>query len=397
MRRFFKLATAMFASALLAGCAASANWVTVPEALVESAQLAGFDSRIRFWGDESPPNIEKMVGEQIRQSSAHLGGGRGRPGAPVDMSMLSISGGGQNGAFGAGLLNGWSRTGKRPVFLYVTGVSTGALTAPFAFLGSSYDAQLKEVFTTTSTDEVLRTNLISGLTGGAAISDSGPLFALISRYITPAFVDKVAAEHRKGRRLFIGTTNLEAERPMIWNMGVIANSANPAKVELFRKVLLASASIPSIFPPVPVRVMVKGKAYDEVHVDGGTISQVFLYPSQVDVSQLAKRHKLHERRSMYVIFNGQADPSFEKVPLKTIDIANRALSTLIKSQANGDVAKLHALARRDDIRFNLAYIPRKFNVPSNEEFDETYMNALFEKGFELARNGYKWRRKPPSL
>lgn len=389
LRQHLKSLAILFSCILLAGCAASSNWITVPEPLVEEARLAGFDEQIRFWGDARPPHLDKMVSEQTRQLAAHWRSGK------MEINMLSISGGGEDGAFGAGLLNGWTQRGNRPDFSYVTGVSTGGLIAPFAFLGPKYDGQLKEVFTTTSTDDVLRQNFISGLLSGTAISDSAPLFALISRYITPELIERIAEQHRKGRRLFIGTTNLEAERPVVWNMGRIANSSNPEKVELFHRILLASASIPGVFPPVPIKVVVDGKAYEEIHVDGGTISQVFLYPSQVDVKQLEKRHRLNERRAMYIIINGKTGPAFEKVQAKTIDIANRALATLIKAQGNGDVSRLYGLARRDRIAFNLAFIPDSFNVPSKEEFDEAYMNALFNEGFRLGKNGYKWHKKPP--
>ncbi|MGI9371423.1 MAG: patatin-like phospholipase family protein [Hyphomicrobiales bacterium] len=241
--------------ALLAGCASSEAWVSVPENLVDTARLPGYEEGIRFWGDERPPNLDKMVDQQIRQSLAY----KKKYGGYGTLAMLSVSGGGADGAFGAGLLNGWTASGTRPKFDFVTGVSTGALTAPFAFLGPEFDDELKEVFTETSTKDVLRENLLGGLLGGTAIADSKPLYDLISKYATPEFIARVGKEHNNGRRLFIGSVNLEAERPVIWNMGKIANSKNPDKVELFRRVLLASAAIPGIFPPVTIEVVADGK------------------------------------------------------------------------------------------------------------------------------------------
>ncbi len=377
----------------VAGCASSKAWVSVPENLVDSAQLPGYETAIRFWGDERPPYLDKFVAEQIRQSLPY----KKRVGTYGKLYMLSVSGGGADGAFGAGLLNGWTKSGSRPEFDIVSGVSTGALTAPFAFVGTDMDDELKEVFTTTSTKDVLRQNLLGGLLGGTAIADSTPLYNLISKYATPEFVARVGKAHRNGRRLFIGTVNLEAERPVIWNMGQIANSKNPDKVELFRRVLLASAAIPGVFPPVTIEVVADGKKYQEVHVDGGTISQIFLYPSQVEAALIEERYKLNERRTMYVLLNGQVSPEYQVVKPRTIDIANRAIDTLIKAQSDGDIAQLYRLAQRDNISFNLAYIPSDFKDKQTEDFDRAYMNRLYDVGYNAARRGYKWKKSPPTL
>ena len=189
-----------------------------------------------------------------------------------------ISGGGDWGAFGAGVLKGWGNvTGDlaRPQFDVVTGVSTGALIAPFAFLGRAYDSQLAGLFTSYGADQIYESNILSGIFGGKALANSKPLAKLIETYVDASFLRRVAEERTKGRFLLVGTTNLDAQRPVYWDMGKIAQKGDNQALELFRHVLLASASIPGIFPPVLVQVEAGGQVYQEMHVDGGTTREVF--------------------------------------------------------------------------------------------------------------------------
>jgi predicted acylesterase/phospholipase RssA len=201
--------------------------------------------------------------------------------------LLAISGGGDNGAFGSGILVGWTEAGDRPEFQLVTGVSTGALLAPFAFLGSGYDRQLREVYTTVSGDDIFRERGLIAAIYDDAFSDTTPLWELISRYIDEPLVKAIGLEYQKGRLLLIGTTDLDAQRPVIWNIGAIAASGHPGAVDLIRKVLRASSAVPAVFQPVMIDIEVDGKPYQELHVDGGAMQQMFLYPPSVDVRQLA--------------------------------------------------------------------------------------------------------------
>ena len=188
---------------------------------------------------------------------------------------LAISGGGSDGAFGAGILNGWSAKGNRPTFKVVTGVSTGALIAPLAFLGSAHDPQIKEAYTTVNRGEILVQHDLISMLWEESVADNGPLKALVTTYITPEVLDAIAVEHAKGRRLYVASTNMDREEPVIWDMGAIASSKDPAKLELFRSVLVASASIPAIFPPTLIKVNLDGRQYDEMHCDGGVFFQSF--------------------------------------------------------------------------------------------------------------------------
>ena len=191
--------------------------------------------------------------------------------------FLALSGGGDEGAFGAGVLCGWTAHGDRPQFKLVTGISTGALIAPFAFLGSSYDDTLRYLYTGITSKDIFRMKSLLTVLWRDAIADTKPLAKKLDQYVDEAMLAAVAAEHKKGRRLIIGTTQLDAQRLVLWNMGAIASSGDPEAIKLFRKILLTSASIPGAFPPQYIRVEAGGKRYEEMHVDGGTTAEVVLY------------------------------------------------------------------------------------------------------------------------
>lgn len=306
--------------------------------------------------------------------------------------FLAISGGGDNGAYGAGFLNGWTASGKRPEFKVVTGISTGALIAPFAFLGPKYDYVLKEVYTNTSQKDIFKKRgIVRGLLG-EGMADTRPLANVISKYVTREFLDEVAAEYAKGRILLVGTSNLDSLEPVIWNMTAIASSKDPNAVPLFGKVLLASASIPGAFPPVMIDVNVNGTQYQEMHADGGTMAQVFLYPPSLDIANAPKRERI-----LYIIRNARLDPEWANVERRTFSIAARAISSLTRTQGIGDLYRIYTTAQRDNLDFNLTYIPATFGVPHKEEFDTAYMRALYDVGFQAAQSGYRWQKYPPGF
>ena len=381
----------------LVGCAAAIARNPVPPTLESQASVIGMGpAPIRFWGDELPPNADAMVREKWAQVRANrpelLAGGR----RPV-VSFLALSGGGSDGAFGAGVLGGWTASGKRPEFDLVTGVSTGALTAPFAFLGPKYDDALKKVFTESNTKDIAIMQPVRGLLGGDSLASNAPLARVVAFYVTAEFLQEVAKEHGKGRRLLIGTTNLDAERPVIWDMGAIATSGRPEALELFRKVLLASAAIPAVFPPGFVKVAADGAVYDEMHVDGGATREVFLVPTQFMAQKAVGRLGINPIRRAYIIRNGHVAPEYKPVKAKTLSIAGRAVSSLIKSQGVGDVYELYVFAKRNGIDYNLAYIPGDFVDTSTQAFDPVYMGKLYDLGFQMAQAGYPRKKVPPRM
>jgi len=308
-------------------------------------------------------------------------------------SFLAISGGGDNGAYGAGFINGWTASGTRPQFKVVTGISTGALIAPFAFLGPRYDYVLTRVYTTTSQRDIFKKRGILGGLFGDAMADTRPLAKVIGSYVTPALLDEIAAEYAKGRVLLVGTTNLDSLEPVIWNMTAIAASKDPHRLTLFSNILLASASIPGAFPPVMLDVNLDGTRYQEMHVDGGTVAQLFLYPPSVSTAGMPER-----KRSAYIIRNARLDPDWASTQRRTMPIAMRAIDSLTRTQGIGDLYRVYATTQRDGIDFNLTFIPRTFDVPHKEMFDTAYMTALYKVGFDAARSaGYQWQKQPPGF
>ncbi len=384
---------------LLQGCATPSRLSAVPVQDTTRATIPGIPNA-RFWVDaDLNPLIREDLAEFEREEAEWAR--EGHRGSLPPANYLAISGGGDDGAFGAGLLVGWTQAGDRPTFKLVTGVSTGALIAPFAFLGSEYDETLQAVYTQIAPEDIAtQRGLLAAITSDA-IADNQPLFRLISKYFTPDLLARIAEEHRKGRLLFIGTTNLDARRPVVWNMGAIAEAAanNPQAVELFRRILLASAAIPGEFPPVMFDVEVDGKPYQEMHVDGGAMRQVFLYPA--NLSDTARQEGIQvfaqRERKAYVIRNARLDPDWATVERSTLTIVGHAISALIETQGIGDLYRLYLLAQKDDLDFNLAYIGADFTVEHQEDFDQKFMRALFDYGYQLGKKGYPWQKAPPGL
>ena len=194
----------------------------------------------------------------------------------------------------------------------------------------------------------------------------------------------------------IGTTNLDAERPVLWDMGRIAMSGHPQAISLFRKILLASASIPGAFPPVRIKVHAEGRTYEELHVDGGVTQQVFVPPPSLAVHDLVPATKPSARR-LFIIRNGKISPEWEVVKAGLFSISQRSVFTLIKNQSIGDLYRIYATAQADGTDFNLAAIPPSFNLKWAEPFEQTYMHELYEEGYRSGLQGYRWMKAPPGL
>lgn len=375
----------------LQGCVSVPKRTPVPETLVDQARVANMPSA-RIWGDEVPDDIDRRIsrlGEQLHTS--------GRAALREVVAFLTLSGGGANGAFGAGLLKGWTESGERPEFLVVTGISTGALIAPYAFLGSDYDDELEALYTGIKTSDLMkRRSLLVGLTSDA-MADTKPLRELLKQHIDRRMVDAIAREYERGRRLLIGTTNIDARRPVIWDIGNIATKGTEASRQLIRDVMLASASIPGVFPPVRLQVEVDGTAYDELHVDGGTSRQVFLHAVPISIREAADEIGISNERRIYLVRNAILTPRWSAVKPKLAPVLSASIATLIRTQGLGDLYRIYLGAVRDGTQFKLASIPPDFHAESQEEFDASYMKALFDLGYELSRNGYDWATSPAGI
>ena len=377
---------------MLVGCAAMQERSPLPRELVNQAEIPGVP-RARFWGNEWPGWVSEELGTMTEAEA------REKLGALYDSphNYLAISGGGAEGAFGAGLLGGWTESGTRPEFTVVTGISTGALSAPFAYLGPEYDAVAKEVYTTVSTEDIAKRRRILSMVRNDAVSDTAPLRELIEEKVNAEVIAAIAEEYRKGRMLLIGTFNLDASRSVIWNIGEIASSDYPRRNALIHDILQASSAIPVAFPPVMIPVSVGTQTYDEMHVDGGTGMQVFLYPAATDYRSVVERLKVHGQPKVYVIRNAYLDPDYDGIQRTMVPIAGRSISSLIRTQGIGDLYQIHSLCMRDGNDFNLAYIPSDITAEPSEAFDPVYMKVLYERGFEMARNGYEWKKSPPGF
>ena len=384
LRTFLLLA----ASLVLSSCASLPDRNPVPEQHIQAANIQDIPFA-RAWGDEVPPDYEERISKSRKQLEQH------RSGAPNQTyNYLALSGGGADGAFGAGVLVGWTAAGDRPEFDVVTGISTGALIAPFAFLGPEHDAQLEEFFTSTSTEDVITKKSLFKILRSESATDSEPLRRTLLEFFNEEMLTTIAAQHARGRRLLIGTTNLDAGRPVIWNIGSIASSGHPRSATLIADILLASASIPGVFPPVFIEVQVGDQTYDEIHVDGGTSSQVFIYPASLNANQLAKDLGLQGTGRLFLIRNAFLDPRWKAVEPSLAQIAGRSLSSLIRNQGIGDLYRIFLATQRDGIEFNLAYIPAHFDIDPKEPFDPEYMRELFDLGIRMARDGYPWKKEP---
>jgi predicted acylesterase/phospholipase RssA len=313
------------------------------------------------------------------------------------VQLLAVSGGGENGAFGAGLLCGWSDNGTRPVFELVTGVSTGALTAPFAYLGSSYDPQLRAVYTELKPTNVLLKRYFTAALFDDAMADNSPLFKTISGYLNETMLAALAQGYDEGRLLLIGTTDLDAQQPVMWNVGAIAKSGHPRALDTIRRILLASAAIPGAFPPTMFDVTLDGTSYQEMHVDGGAFAQAFLYPAGLTRQRRVRmtNGQVVVPAVAYVVRNGRLDPEWATTERSTLGIAGRAIATMIAASGLNDVLRMYNTTQRDGIGFNLAYIGADFTQKLPEPFDQGYMRALFDYGYQRARRGYDWSKSPP--
>jgi predicted acylesterase/phospholipase RssA len=274
----------------------------------------------------------------------------------------------------------------------VTGVSTGALIAPFAFLGPKYDYVLRRVYTETSQKDIFKKRgLVKGLFGDG-LADTRPLASVISSYVNRALLDEIAVEYAKGRVLLVGTGNLDSLEPVIWNLTAIAASQDPNATQLFANILLASASIPGAFPPVMIDVNVGGTRYQEMHVDGGTMAQVFLYPPSLSLGNSPQR-----KRVLYIIRNARLDADWASVERRTLSIATRAIASLTRTQGIGDLYRIYATSQRDGLDFNLTYIPKTFDTPHTAEFDTAYMRSLFDVGLQAGKDARHWEKYPPGF
>ena len=388
----------LLAAALLLLQACSMAPPRLPAVPIEStakAEIPGMPG-VRFVAGGDVSDITRSAADALRREQESLVA-QGHKGPLPPAVFLAISGGGDNGAFTAGLLNAWTATGTRPEFKLVTGISTGALIAPFAFLGPKYEATLKEVYTTISPKDVMAPRgFVTGVLSDA-MADNTPLMMLTRKSVNEELLKEIAAEYAKGRFLLVATSDLDARRASIGNMGKIASYGGHRALDLFVKIMIASSAVPGGFPPMMIDVEVDGKPHQEMHVDGGIMAQVFAYPAGLNISKVSASAGVTRERRLYVIRNARLDPDWASVERSTMSIAARSVASLIHSQGIGDLYRIYATAERDEVDFNLGFIPSSFKAEHKEEFDTEYMRALYSTGYDMTLKGFPWLKAPPGF
>ena len=306
------------------------------------------------------------------------------------LNILALSGGGSYGAFGAGVLKGWTESGKRPKFDIVTGISTGALIAVLAFLGPQHDAALEDLYTNTTDADIFFSKGIRGVLG-ASLLDYTPLKRQIEKIVTEELLDEVAAAYQAGRRLYVGTTNLDAGELVVWDMGAIAESGHEHRVRIFQKILRASAAVPGIFKPVYIQPTIESKAR-QMHVDGAVKAPVLIRSFMFETPA--------RRRTLYVIVNHKISlgDAPEAVEPKVLDISRKSISELLRGLTYKTVYQGYVSARNSNTRFRLLAIPD--NEPlehTSLDFEPEKMRKLFERGRGFGLDDKAWLKEPPRL
>ncbi|WP_211862635.1 patatin-like phospholipase family protein [Neoroseomonas soli] len=384
------------AGAMLAGCGLLPRGSPVPVRDIRDATVLGLHNERFCVADHIDlPRMIEEFNEAGRRQRRFLGLG---PREPLpDGSIIAFSGGGENGAFGAGLACGWTARGNRPRFNVVTGISTGALTAPLVFAGPHRDDDLRAAYTAIAPSDILERHGWLALLSEDSLADSAPLAHIIAHYMDERLLAEIAEGYRAGRQLVIATTNLDAQRPVAWNIGAIAESGHPRALALVRQVLLASASVPGLFSPVMIDVTVNGRPHQEMHVDGGTYAQAYLYPPGLGESRTERiRAGLTPPNvTAYVVRNGWLHGRGGPVRRSILAITGQAISTLITAAGVGDIFRIQAAAARHGIAFRLAHIDDDFTEPAGEAFATEFLRALFDYGYAKARDGYPWKDALP--
>ncbi|MCM2471257.1 patatin-like phospholipase family protein [Agrobacterium vitis] len=370
--------TVICVTILLASCV-SPDRIAYGSIAAATASVVGFDN-IRSYADTGrnlPTDDEWLPIPQHNQ-----------------LNYLVLSGGGAGGAFSVGALKAWSDRGKRPQFDIVSGVSTGALIAPYAFLGSAYDKTLVDLYTSGIAKQLVDANPLPKGLLGASLLKQEPLQAMVERYLTSDVLTAIAAEHRKGRRLLVLTSNLDSQRAVIWNMGAIANSGQADALKLFQDILIASASIPGIYPAVLIKARSGKQSFEEMHSDGGSASQILTIPEGWMVSSDKKQWPKGLKFNMYILINNALMPEFSPTTNNTFAVMARANSALIKAQTRSALIATYDYAQRNGIRFHVASIDTHIAYSMTDPFNTNYMRAVYNLGYAEMASDSLWKEKP---
>ncbi|AJR08430.1 patatin-like phospholipase family protein [Photobacterium gaetbulicola] len=398
---------AFLLSAFLIGCTSDLQRNPAPAHLNMDYGL--FNSKtLRHWGD-TPFSIEQYVfDEKLRSNTFDKNIIVDEAGNFRAQHYLTISGGGANGAYGAGLLNGLSASGKRPEYRMVTGISTGAIIGLYAFLGEEYDHKLRDFYTQLSDQDLYQTRYVWEIFSSSSLLNTARFEKLVREEIDRDLLDKVKEEYLRGRTFLVKTTNLDAQRPVIWNMGEIAMHDTKEAERLFQSVIIASASIPGIFEPVLIPMHINGVQYDELHVDGGVIAQAFFIPENMDVEEFASIEDRYftklgidlpeEREShIWMINNSRIGAIWEPTQPSLTNITGRSISTMIKYQGRSNLTNIYQQSQLIGASFNFSYIDHRIpDAPSEAPFSKQYMQYMYCYGYAQGLSDNHWKSDLPN-
>lgn len=362
---------------------------------------------VRYWGDVPIPIEQYVLNETARRNTFDASLIVDENGKPKTQHHLIISGGGASGAFGAGLLNAMSDNRTRPEYRLVTGISTGAILGLYAFLGEEYDHKIREFYTELSDEDLYQTRSIWQLFSSSSLLNTKKFEQKVREEVDGQLLAKVKSEHLRGRTFLVKTTNLDSQRPVIWNMGAIALSDSDDAEYLFESVLIASAAIPGIFEPVLIPTKVNGKSYDEMHVDGGVVAQAFFLPEDLDIDTISNIEKVEfsklginiegeNKSAVWVINNARIGSSWQPIPLQLTDIMGRSISTMIKYQGRNNLTQIYQQSQLTGSSFHLLYIDDKIpSAPEDAPFSQEYMQYMYCYGYTRGLDPRHWLESIP--
>ncbi len=375
MRQFGGIA-AVFVALLASGCVASRRYP--PAITAPSSQLIPVDPAP---SDPPSPKIK-------------LTNGQSQP----RRTILAISGGGLFGAYSVGVLKGWSEVGTRPKFDIVTGVSTGALIAPLAFLGPENDLLLEKWYTSLKPSDIFERRPFRTIPWADSVADSAPLRKRVEAVVTAEFLERIACEYAAGRRLYIGTTNLDSKRIVVWDMGAIAASDDVNKLKLFQNVIIASCSIPGLLPPVPIDVEIGDQWRTELHVDGGITECAFVPPCALRNGSINDAESKSTNSEIYVLISGKVVAGTRPVKLRVLSVAGASVDGLFLMGVRADLQRIYHQAERAGAEFAFTALADDFTTGGSAvDINPKLMKDIFEEGRKFARSGLHWRRTPPGL
>jgi hypothetical protein len=359
--------------------------------MVDRTQQDEFDALIAL--DDLPARADLM-----RKAAFEKAMKERNPASPFrEKNVLALSGGGSYGAFSAGVVCGWTAHGDRPDFDVVTGISTGALVAPFAFLGPAYDEQLKTFYTQLENKDIYKMHLIRGLFG-ESLATNEPLAKKVEEALSPQMVCEIAQEYQRGRRLYIGTTAAESKRFVVWDIGAIACRGRPEDRQLIIQILLGSSAIPGVFPPQHITLDVDGTCVTERHVDGGVSQAIFFFPPYVPPEFRSKDPNVDLAGvNLYLVVAGKLYTDQEKIKPMALNLVGKQITAMIYAQTRGDLTRHYTTAMLTGMNYFLSATPPEYPIPSSSmEFNYEALSGLFNEGYRLSSQGI-WRRTPPGV